>query len=56
MWYHFDSNGNCVCSSSGEINPVDEIVASVWCDTKYDDIYNLRLIDGEVVYIKKEEN
>ena len=56
MWYHFDSNGNCVCSSSGKINPVDEIVASVWCDTKYDDIYNVRLVDGKVEHVEEEND
>lgn len=50
MWYHFDVNGNCVCSSSSEINPMDNIVESVWNDTEYDDIYNLRLIDGNLVH------
>ena len=49
MYYQF-RNGICVSSSTGKIAPMDGIT-SVWCDEIYDDIKNLRLIDGKVVHI-----
>ena len=54
MWYQFNEKGECVSSASAKVAPIDGIT-SVRCDTVYYDIQNLRLIDGEVVYIKKEE-
>lgn len=50
MWYQFDLQGRCVSTCSEAIVPMDGII-SVWCDEIYDDIENLRLIDGKVVHI-----
>ena len=49
MYYQF-KNGICVSSSTGAIEPMQGVI-SVWCDTVYEDIENLRLIDGKVVHI-----
>ena len=50
MYYQFDSQGVCVSSCTGQIEPMQGII-SVWCDTVYTDISNLRLINGKVVNI-----
>jgi len=50
MWYQFNEKGECVSSASAKVAPIDGIT-SVWCDTVYDDVQNLRLIDGKVVHI-----
>ena len=49
MWYQF-KNGICISTSSFE--PAREAgIISVWSDEVYNDIENLRLIDGKVVRI-----
>lgn len=50
MWYQFDTQGECVSTSTGEIAPMQGIT-SVWCDEAYEDLKNLRLVDGKVVHI-----
>ena len=49
MYYQFDKQGKCVSTSTGEIEPMDGIV-SVWCDEVYNDLKNIFLVDGKVVY------
>lgn len=56
MWYHFNSQGNCVCTSNVKIATMSSITDSVWCDTKYDDIYNVRLVDGKVEHVEEEND
>lgn len=56
MWYHFDSQGNCVCSSSGDISAMDGVVSSLWCDAVYEDVYNVRLVDGKVEHVEEEND
>lgn len=55
MYYQFNASGECVSSSTGAIEPIQGIV-SVWCDVVYNDIWNLRLIDGKVVCIDDKDN
>lgn len=55
MWYLFNTEGACAGTANGPIAPMDGITC-VHSDTVYEDVDNIRLIDGEVVYIKKEEN
>lgn len=55
MYYQFNAQGECISSSTGAIAPMQGII-SVWCDTVYDDIWNVRLVDGKVVHIDDKDN
>lgn len=55
MYYQFNSQGVCVSSCTGQIAPMPGIV-SVWCDIVYEDIQNLRMVDGKVVHIDDKDN
>ena len=53
MWYQFDDEGECVSSSTGEVE-IEENIISVYCGTTYSDIENVRLVNGNVVHIGQE--
>lgn len=55
MYYQFNSQGECISSCTGQIAPIQGII-SVWCDIVYEDIWNLRLVDGKVVHIDDKDN
>ena len=50
MWYQFNEKGECVSSASAKVAPMDGIV-SVWCDAVYNDIQNVRLVNGKVIHV-----
>ena len=50
MWYLFSEIGKCIGTANVKVAPIDGIT-SVWCDTVYYDVQNLRLIEGKVVHI-----
>ena len=54
MYYQFNSQGECVSSCTGAIAPMQGIV-SVWCDEEYSDIQNLKLVNGEVYHLEKDD-
>ena len=55
MYYQFNSTGRCVSTSTGPIEPMDGII-SIYCKEVYNDIGNVRLINGEVYHIEEESN
>lgn len=52
MYYQF-KNGVCISTSSFE-SAREAGIVSVWSDEIYNDIENLRLIDGKVVHINND--
>ena len=55
MYYQFNSDGKCVSNCTGEIEPMEGIT-SVYCEGKYDDIENVKLIDGAVYHLEPEKD
>lgn len=55
MYYQFDTAGKCVSTSTGAIEPMDGII-SIYCKEVYNDISNIKLINGEVYHIEEESH
>ena len=55
MYYQFDSNGKCVSTATGPIEPMDGIT-SVYSYKNFEDLSEIALVNGEVVKRKVVED